>query len=343
LSVALSEQRARYIALLQPAGEADELAALALNLFDSMLWVFRGNTRSNWSVSAAADAHVIVVHHSETAQRIDEWRRRGKLIVVLCTDRSARQTKHHTLAYPFPAAQLMTLLEELDKEIDGTSTQPDGAQFQRDATEAAHGVWGLAEAIRTVRAARNPDIWLVIEDERVPLLWVRGDGAFYESNPVVRARVQQGTLPCDDLSIGRTAKPRSGLMTFSGDELAWFTGFYTSGSPAPWIAGSTTYRLRRWPDFGLLRTSDPFDADAQLRVVAALDAQPATPAALVRRSQVTREHVARTLNALSLCGLIVAEPNVQELKRVEYAATKPKSGFRALFDNIRSHFQRRSA
>src|SRR5687768_8782107 len=68
----------RRIALIKPRFSADEQAGHAVQLFDSVLWVFKGTTR--WQITTVDDAQVVVVHHSEPVAHLENWQRAGKRI-----------------------------------------------------------------------------------------------------------------------------------------------------------------------------------------------------------------------------------------------------------------------
>ncbi|MBB6093328.1 hypothetical protein HNQ60_002206 [Povalibacter uvarum] len=332
----------RNIALLKPARDNEDLVEHALQLFDSMLWVFRGTTRSDWTLSPPADADVVVVHQAEASDRVNALRSQGKLIVVLSTQRAAQAADEHTLVYPFPATQVMSLLEQLDEHLDGVRVEK-APTASPAAIATNQNTWSFVDAVRTVRAARNPGIWLSVEDSHGPVLWVRGDGARYQCSAATQAALRLGQLSGSPLVMERIATPRAGLLNGPGDELLWHCAYHASNSYAPWLNESTTYRLRYWPDLGQLRIGDDLTTTSQLRVIAALDALPSSPRMLLKRARVAREHAIRTLNALSACGFIeVVEAAAPTAQRTQFQAAKPQSGFRQLFRNLRRHLQRRS-
>ena len=334
---------ARHIALVKPSTATDELVDHALQLFDSMLWVLRGTMRSEWKLSQPVEADVIVVHHAESATRIDEWRSKGKVIVVLSTNAKSAAAHEHTLIYPFPAAQVVSLLERLDSQLSGdaASNAPRTTSKTRSLADATDSQWAFVDAIRTLRSARNSDLWLEIRDSERGLMCVRGDGEWYQARDEVRQSLRQGTLPHLGLFLDKAVVLPPGTTT-RGDELAWFAGYHASTTLAPWLVEKTVYRLKRWPDFGLLRAPDALQMATQLRVVAALDAQPAAFVELSRRARTHREHTARTLNALSVCGFLEEVPAHASIGRTEYQAPQAAGGLRQLFRNLRKHLQRRS-
>lgn len=337
-------QLSRHIALVKPSGHDDELVDHALQLFDSMLWVFRGTLRSEWKLSPPAEADVIVLHHAEAATQGAVWKTKGKVIVVLSTDKQVKPTHEHTLVYPFPATQVMGLLERLDVQLGGGVAANEERAYPktRPLAYTTDSQWAFVDAIKTVRDARNPDIWLEIRDADAGLMCVRGDGEWYQARESVRESLRNGSLSHLGLFLDKAVVLPPGTTTH-GDELAWFAGYYASVMLAPWLNTVAVYRLKRWPDFGLLRTSDGTQLASQLRVVACLDAQPSAFEALSQRARVSHEQLARTLNALSVCGLLEEVRDAAPATRTKYKAPQAKGGLRQLFNNIRKHLSRRSS
>lgn len=100
----------RRIALIKPSA-SEEQASHAVQLFDSVLWVFKGTTRSSWVTTAVDAADIVVVHHSEPANNLARWRKEGKHIVVLSTDEKRHPAGARTLVYPCPAVKVLSMLE----------------------------------------------------------------------------------------------------------------------------------------------------------------------------------------------------------------------------------------
>src|SRR5690349_17409535 len=89
----------RRIALIKPRFTADEQAGHAIQLFDSVLWVFKGTSQANWLISPPDDAHVVVVHHTEPNPHVDAWQRAGKRIIKVSTNASNHPAGPYTLVY----------------------------------------------------------------------------------------------------------------------------------------------------------------------------------------------------------------------------------------------------
>ena len=284
---------ARRIALLKPARTAGESCEHALRLFDSILWALQGTTRTPWLISAPAQADVIAIHHEEAAERVDYWREKGKVIVALSTNGGECALGDRSIVYPFRASQVVALLERLDDELDERAPAQGATRTMRGARPVAVENWDFAEALRALHAEGNADVWMAVGTDEAPLFWVRGDAALYRAGAGVRRALRQGTLPLRGARLRQADMPRD-LPDLAGDELAWFVGYHAGAVLAPWLNDATSYRLRRWPDFGALRARETLATTAQLRVVAALDALAGEPPALARRARAPRELTRRT-------------------------------------------------
>jgi hypothetical protein len=333
----------RRIALVKPAIDAEDSAALAMKLLDSMLWVFKGTTQSNWNVSTAERAQVVVVYHDEPAQRIARWRNEGKLIVVIGTDAAASPISPYSLIYPFPTIQVLSLLERLDAELDSGARVAGGAGSSFpvgtvDTVDSDEGdPWSFVEALRTLRLVNNADLWLVGKGSAGPLLWLQGDGSRYCCDPATARAIRMGTRNLSGLTLQKAAPP-AGLDPRPGSELAWFEGYHASARIAPWLSERATYRLTRWPDLGRVHPDDPALRAAQIRLLAALDAEPATLAELATRTRTSPEVAVRTLNALAGCELVEIAPTAAPgAARTQPVSAALAGRLRQFLRNMRRH------
>ena len=343
LPVTRSERR---IALITPAVAGEDQAAHAMKLLDSVLWVFKGTTQSNWIVGPAATAQVIVVHQDEPAQHVAKWRSEGKLIVVISTGTAASSISPYTLTYPFPTVQVLGILEQLDAELDSaaapagrvSASSPGNAIDGRGANHGSGDAWGFVESLRTLRLVKNADMWLVGKGSGGAQLWLQGDGSRYCCNSATAVAIRKGTHNFSELTLRKTVAPPAEMNPRSGAELAWFEGYHASAQIAPWLSERAKYRLTRWPDLGRVRPDDPQLRAEQIRVLAALDAAPATVAQLSARINASPDVAVRTLNALAGCELVKAAstpaPTVASTKP---ASPVPVSRLQQFLRNMRRH------
>ena len=279
----------------------------AIRLLDSMLWVFKGTTRSNWLLTSPDAAEVVVVHQSEGQSQIDAWRGQGKLVVLIDAGDDVPPAAVHVLKYPFTTLQVLSLLERLEGELNFSgetevASAPDAQQEYQEVQPVDE--WAFVEALRTLNAVRNADLWLVGVHRGVAVLWLRGDGSRYHSDAATAKAIKDGSLKLSGLTLQKKSAPPEGLGARSGIELAWFASYHAATGFASWIDTNAAYRLARWPDLGLLRVQEPAVRAAQIRIVAALDSGAVPLASLAQRADAAPELTARVINALSSCGCI---------------------------------------
>jgi hypothetical protein len=337
----------RRIALIKPAVDAYDQAALAMKLLDSVLSVFKGATQSNWIICAAEAAEVIVVHHDEPLRQVAHWRNEGKLIVVVSTDAKASPLSPYTLTYPFPTVQVLRILEQLDAELNagtiaparvGSSAVVGTIDGRGRADNRGGDAWSFVDALRTLRLAKNPDMWLVGKSSGGSSLWLRGDGSRYCCDPATARAIRMGTRNLSGLTLQKATAPPADLSPRPGSELAWFEGYNASEQIAPWLNERATYRLTRWPDFGVVRPDDPKLRSAQVRVLSALEAAPATLAELAARTNTSPDVAVRTLNALAGCELVqVVPPAVSNVARTQPVSPVLTERLKQFLRNMRKH------
>jgi hypothetical protein len=332
----------RRIALIKPAVAEQDRAALAMKLLDSVLWVFKGTTQSNWTVCSAEAAQVIVVHQDEPAGDIARWRNEGKLIVVISTDSAASPISPYALNYPFPTVQVLRILEQLDAELEG-GTPGDRARSNAASNDPGGGdhhgsdAWGFVDALRTLRLVNNADTWFVGKGSSGAVVWLRGDGSRYCCDSATARAIRMGMRNLNGLTLHKAASP-PGVNPRSGSELAWFAGYHASTALATWLSERETYRLTRWPDFGRVQPDDPLLRAAQMRVLAVLDAAPATVTQLCARSGVSSDVVVRTVNALASCDLLEGAFTIgSNVTNTKPTAPVPAGRLRQFLRNMRKH------
>ena len=321
---------ARRIALVKPASVAEEKVTHALQLFDSILWAFRGTTRSTWTTVAPEAAEVIVVHQGDPDERILGWRADGKLIVEFAVSESTNPDTPPALIYPFRAAQALALLERLDTQLNSPDEAPAG---EPSSADAPHDPWSFVETLRTIREVQNSEAWLVARDGKVPRLWLRADGAMYVAEETTIQAIRRGTLNLARLDLQKSALPAAGPAPRAGTELSWFASYYASEKLAPWLKPTVRYRVARWPNFGLIRP-----LPSHIRVAAALASMPARADEIATRAHVTEEEAIRALNALAVANVVVAVDGDAELvKTASPTVVEPRGGFGTFLRNVRKH------
>lgn len=310
--------------------------AHAMQLFTSMLWAFKGTTRSTWDVAVPEEADVIVFHGEAPDERLAQWQANGKLTVEIAAGPQPASVGSRALVYPFRAAQAFALLEQLDAELESADALNHAmishtGEFKR--VTPGEESWSFVDALRTLRAYSGGERWWVAYKENEPVLWVKSGGTVYLADPAVVQSLRQGTLQLHEMRMQSGAPPATGAQLRGGSELIWFAAYYASDRLAVALTDNARYRITRWPNFGTIRPPV-----AQIRVAAALSGQAIDLTRVASRARLPMVDAARTLNALSALGLLLpAETDIEpaEVPRAQPAPTFSALG--ALLKNIRRH------
>lgn len=325
----------RRIALLKPTAATDERVSHALQLLDSIVWAFKGTTTSTWTISPFEVADVLVIHESDSDERIARWRAQGKPVITISTAGRADAAGPGVLAYPFRTAQVLALLEKLDAQLTSgmKPRRPTPVQEPRDPSQDSTDPWSFVEALRTLRSVQNSEVWLLGGELRTPVLWLRGDAITYTADAAAIEAIRRGSLRLNKLTLRKGSAPASGQVLRSGMELSWFAGHYASPELAPALKAGGRYRISRWPNFGLIRP-----LPSQMRVAAGLASAAADLDEIVKRAGVSVEEAMRTLNALHACGVLMTlESNQTSHSATQRAMPEPRGGFVKLLRGIRKH------
>jgi len=335
MSSAPSERADRHITLVKPEAPADDRAATALQLLESMLWAFKGTTRSNWVVTPSEEiAHVVVVHSQDCDTRVSQWQQSGKAVLVIATDPELDVVHEYVLTYPFRATQVLEILETLDLQVSSDHPKSDFLALTRSLASADENSdpWVFLEALRMLWEVPNADVWLAGKIGKVTVLWLKGDCSEYSAEPAVLQAIRSGELPLHDVNLQTGLPPPAHRAARAATELLWFAAYHASSKLAPWLNSTTHYRIARWPDFGLIRP-----LPSQIRVTATLSKAALTLDGMVERAQISVEEAARMLNALSACRLLSAEAGdaVVPATDIRQAVPEPAAGFRSFLRLMR--------
>jgi hypothetical protein len=331
----------RRIALVErgaSAAGADERAQHAMRLLDTMLWVLKGTTRDAWATATPDEADIVVVLRGADSGRAASWKARGKLVVeIVHAVDSPDAAESNVLAYPFPATRVLELLEKLSGQLDqlqggAIATARLDTKRVAPASVAAADRWNLVESLRTLRAVRNDDLWMVARDGGEPMVWLRGDGsAYFALDSFARSlRTDVSLVSRLDLRDGYPP-PKSRVVERPGTEFFWYAGFNAGEILAPWLSATRRHRITSWPDFGVIRPEP-----GVLRVVALLAAESLDLKTLAARARVSLALASRVCNALSMCEVLtVSEAATTQRRSADMA--QPRGGFTGFLRRLRSH------
>lgn len=277
--------RTRRIAVV---GLADD----AGHAFSSMLKVLNGHASADWVVSVPEDADVLMAGPHGGDLEAQRWARTEKPLIAVYEGSALRPLTPYTLHHPFRVMQLLAVLDEVEQVL---ARAPAGAA--RGAT--ADPDWSFAESLhRLSRCTARGDLHAA--GSGISRIYVRDDiSVYYASREMCsQLRSHAPLLP----ALKPTAEqPPDSFECRPAFELAWFAGLHGPATPAPWLDVRAAYRLRRWPDFGMVRATR-----AQLALAALLTHAAHTRTRLVQLSQQPPAAVERFLNACAMAGVLVA-------------------------------------
>jgi hypothetical protein len=259
-----------------------------------MLKILDGRDGLSWSLVAPNAAEVLVAGTQGGDALARGWALTSKPLIAVYEGGAARPMTPYTLHHPFRVMQLLGVLEDVDHALGGAAPEAPRAK-----AAANHAAWTFAESLRLLArtsAAGN----LYVAGSGAESVFVRDDLSVYHASADVVRR-----LPCQALELPAltlsSAKPPPNFESRPVPELAWFSGWHAAETPGPWIEHSATYRLRRWPDFGLLRgTRD------QLALAALLTHGRYSRARLIEVSGQPASTVDRFLNACAVAGVLAS-------------------------------------
>jgi hypothetical protein len=226
------------------------------------------------------------------------WARTEKPLIAVYEGHALRPMTPYTLHHPFRVMQLLSVLDEVEQVLAGAP-----AEAGRNA--AVGSDWGFAESLRRLSrcTARGE---LHAAGSGTTRVYVRDDISVYHASPDMCQQLRSNAPVLPALKLTSEAPPAV-FECRPAFELAWFSGLHGPAVLAPWLDASAAYRLRRWPDFGLVRATR-----AQLALAALMTHAAHTRARLVQLSKQSAAEVDRFLNACAMAGVLVGtSENVQ--------------------------------
>jgi len=297
-----------------PAGwYPDPLGLPQLRWWDNHTWT------DQISGARAPLVHQIV----EFADPIDEQRTQ--------TDRPTPETSSVKEPTP-PESQLSSTLRQLEAPLatdavdsesagDPTVGYRDSIDDDPELTFVASEWAQVAEAIKVASTSAEP-IVLAITSSSFPMLVID----VYERAYWWKAEIAD--FPAQPVRINIRRHVRDEVIMPSGagfdlNPLLWMIGTIGyANSPAPWLADSARYRLRRWPNM----TSLPHDDD-QLRMTSILSHAPLSAKELAAIAETRPAAAHSLLAALSLMNILRALPGASSDERGAPAPAPAPRGF----------------
>ncbi|GMV30764.1 MAG: hypothetical protein AMXMBFR59_28890 [Rhodanobacteraceae bacterium] len=253
-----------------------------------MIRILDGRGGLSWVLAAPDAAEVLITGTCGDDSVARQWARTDKPVIAVYEGSAARPMTPYVLHHPFRVMQLLGVLDEVDQAL-GSAT----AEVPRTRTVGG----GFAESLRLL-ARSSAAGKLHVAGEGDARVFVHDDLTTYQASAETALRLTREALPLPALRPASETPP-SGFVCRPGAELAWFTGWHADTALAPLADGHATYRLRRWPDFGLLRGTRE-----QLALAALLTRASHGRMRLIELSQQPAGSVDRFLNACALAGVL---------------------------------------
>ncbi len=263
-----------------------------------MLKILDGRGGLSWALAPPDQADVLIAgtHGDDLVAR--HWAKTDKPLIAVYEASAARPLTPYTLHHPFRVMQLLGVLEDVDQALG--DTLHDAARTPR-AESIRIGSAGIdfAESLRLL-ARSSAGGNLHAAGDAATRVYVRDDLSVYYAGAETARRLTREALPLAALRLTADTPP-PGFVCRPVLELAWFTGWHAADTLAPWVDRGATHRLRRWPDFGLLRGTRN-----QLALAALLTHASYSRARLVEVSRQPAANVDRFLNACALSGVLAS-------------------------------------
>jgi hypothetical protein len=278
--------RTRRIAVVGLADDASQA-------FRSMLRILDGRGNVSWQLAEPTDADVMIAGAQTDDSAAQRWARTDKPLIAVCEGAAARPLTPYSLQHPFRVMQLLGVLDDVDQALGGAETARPRA--------IGDACWAFAGSLRLLaRSSASGHLHAAGSGEA--RIYVRDDLSTYHTLPETARRLARqahdlpALRPCEEPLPG-------GLVARPVFELAWFTCLHGAETLAPWLDAHASHRLRRWPDFGLVRGSRD-----QLALAALLTHGAYSRARLIEASQQPPGRIDRFLNACALTGVLTSEP-----------------------------------
>lgn len=268
----------------------------ATHAFQSMLKVLDGRSSAAWELTTPERAEVLMAGTHSNEPAIERWARTDKPMIAVYEGGTARPVGVHTLCHPFRVFQLLGVLDEVERTL---ATTPPPVANAPATVERLHAGWAFAESLRRL-ARTTASGRLYAATGAYGTLFVQDDLSGYFAGTDLIQQLARHYVELSPLEHAHEPPPGSHLRR-PVLELAWFSGLNGPAGLAPWLDRHAHHRLRRWPDFGLVRGTRE-----QLALSAALSRDAYTVERLAQATQQSPVQVERFLNACSMAGILAS-------------------------------------
>lgn len=259
------------------------------------LALLRGKTQDHWQYSDELTADVIVYETRNTLAQALVRRCQGDGAPRVFFPSSSEDEQELTLRYPFGASRLIGCLDHASRQLAGagaTYSEADDSGLCQRLDEALRTPGAVAVALR----AGDQTGWIRLPEQQ--LHWSQPLGLDEMAGLLAGEVSVQALGLADTASLRRLAASCTHVVP--AETLLWSVGITRSrGHLLSRLDATHAYRLRRWPNFGVIgrRALD-------LRCCSLLMQRPLTPTHLSLLAGIPLGVIGGFLNACALAGLL---------------------------------------
>ena len=256
-----------------------------------MMRSFSELSDARWQRCDAGKADVLIFGPDSEPSLLRDWLAAGKPSISIIAE-GTHSTGHFELRHPFRSAELLAVLDDAEQLLRRQAA----ALAIRPAAQTA-GSWVFAESLRSLPRRDARGLWYRTDGAGGDTIYVRDDLMFIRADVQTLERLRTRDLALSPLQSG--AQPPAGTRTLPGFALGWYCALHGAPGLAPWLEMKSTWRLRQWPDFGLVGGTRDMLELAALLGRHRLDTQQ-----LIACSGQPAADVHRFLNACAMAGLL---------------------------------------
>lgn len=259
------------------------------------LTLLRGKTRDVWHYSDELSADVVAYDTQSTLAQALVRRAQAESAAQVFFPSTSQDEHSLTLRYPFGASRLISCLDQASSQLAGQVARREVAN-ESSLCQTLFNALHVPDAAAVVLRAGNQHGWIRLRQRQMH--WSQPLG-INEIAALVAGSAQIEVVGVDEHA--RLAElERSAPVAAPAEALLWAIGITRSrGTLLQQLDAAAAYRLRRWPDFGVIgrRSQD-------LRCTALLTQRAMAPMQLSLLAGIPLGTIGSYLNACALCGLL---------------------------------------
>jgi len=296
------------------------------------LTLLQGKTSERWSYSEEPTADVVIFDAGNALARalVKRQATQGHPGQVFVSTGDTDDDNHLSVRLPIGAHRLIETLNEASLRLENrprsaAMPQQDSVCDRLDEAMHVRGALGLA-----IRAGADTGLYKLSEKT---LHWPR-DLTLDETVGVLASDIEIRVLT-EGNRAEIAALEQTSQIQVSGEQLLWAIGMTRSkGSLIRRIDPDSRYRLRRWPNFGVLGRSS-----TDMRCASMLLQRELSPLELATSLGLPISHIGSFINASALCGLLTEAPaSAASHERASRASADTGRRFGRVLQRLRDAF-----